>query len=160
FRGVNKPMRRPHKRDEKSSFFSTFVRALFANDLSREEAASTLFRFFRSDHIKEIRFLVYGTVFLFAAYTLTVIVAMDSATVAKYLNFIKSQELQTAPPIQKAGNSEWVEWVKTLITLLGPALGVTGVMIAWGYRSASARLGVVDLFAGEIGTLCRVGTVF
>src|SRR5262249_41650614 len=109
---------------------------------------------------KEIRFLVYGTVFLFAAYTLTVIVAMDSATVAKYLNFIKSQELQTAPPIQKAGNSEWVEWVKTLITLLGPALGVTGVMIAWGYRSASARLGVVDLFAGEIGTLCRVGTVF
>jgi hypothetical protein len=35
-----------------------------------------------------------------------------------------------------------------------------GAVIGWAYRSASARLGVVDLFACEISTLCRVGTIF
>jgi hypothetical protein len=42
----------------------------------------------------------------------------------------------------------------------GPIIAVCGVVIAWAYRSASARLGVVDLFACEISTLCRVGTIF
>ena len=33
------------------------------------------------------------------------------------------------------------------------------LVVAWVYRTASIRLGVVDLFASEITTLCRVGTV-
>jgi len=32
--------------------------------------------------------------------------------------------------------------------------------MGWAYQSASKRLGIVDLFACEIGTLCRVGTIF
>jgi hypothetical protein len=32
--------------------------------------------------------------------------------------------------------------------------------MAWAYLTASKRLGVVDLFACEIATLCRVGTIF
>jgi hypothetical protein len=39
----------------------------------------------------------------------------------------------------------------------GIALG--GVILAWCYQSASKRLGVVNLFACEISTLCKVGTV-
>jgi hypothetical protein len=35
-----------------------------------------------------------------------------------------------------------------------------GAAVAWAYQTASARLGVVDLFACEISTLCRVGTLF
>jgi hypothetical protein len=40
-----------------------------------------------------------------------------------------------------------------------PVLGVVGAVIAWAYQSGSARLGVIDLFACEISTLCRVATV-
>ena len=39
------------------------------------------------------------------------------------------------------------------------ALGVIAAVIAWAYQRGSARLGVVDLFACEISTLCRVATV-
>jgi hypothetical protein len=42
---------------------------------------------------------------------------------------------------------------------LGAVLGVFGAIVAWAYQAASARLGVVDLFACEIGTLCRVSLV-
>jgi hypothetical protein len=44
--------------------------------------------------------------------------------------------------------------------LYQPALPIYGAIVAWAYLSASARLGVVDLFACEILTLCRVGTAF
>jgi hypothetical protein len=40
------------------------------------------------------------------------------------------------------------------------ALGVFGAVLAWAYKVGSARLGVVDLFACEISTLCRVATIF
>jgi hypothetical protein len=38
-------------------------------------------------------------------------------------------------------------------------LGVLSAVIAWAYQRGSARLGVVDLFACEISTLCRVATL-
>jgi hypothetical protein len=40
-----------------------------------------------------------------------------------------------------------------------PFLGVVGIILGWIYRTASNRLGIVDLFAYEITTLCRVGTI-
>ena len=43
--------------------------------------------------------------------------------------------------------------------LFVPVVGVVGAVIAWAYQSGSARLGVIDLFACEISTLCRVATV-
>lgn len=39
-----------------------------------------------------------------------------------------------------------------------PIMGVASGVVAWVYRTAAVRLGVVDLFASEIMTLCRVGT--
>ena len=33
------------------------------------------------------------------------------------------------------------------------------MLLAWTYQAGSARLGVVDLFACEIATLCRVAAV-
>jgi hypothetical protein len=44
-------------------------------------------------------------------------------------------------------------------TFIAPALGVLGAILTWTYQVASARLGVVDLFACEISTLCRVALV-
>jgi len=40
-----------------------------------------------------------------------------------------------------------------------PVLGVFGAVLAWAYQAGSQRLGVVDLFACEISTLCRVVTI-
>ena len=48
--------------------------------------------------------------------------------------------------------------VNTLSTV-GAILTVWAGIVAWLYQRASARLGVVDLFACEIGTLCRVVAV-
>jgi hypothetical protein len=47
-----------------------------------------------------------------------------------------------------------------MFTYMGPAIPIYGLIIGWAYQSASKRLGIVDLFACEIGTLCRVGTIF
>jgi hypothetical protein len=49
--------------------------------------------------------------------------------------------------------------VRQLLTFLAGDLTIGGTIVAWAYQSASKRLGVVDLFACEIITLCRVCTV-
>ena len=49
--------------------------------------------------------------------------------------------------------------VKDIYAPLATILGLGGVAIGWVYRTASSRLGIVDLFAYEITTICRVGTI-
>jgi len=43
--------------------------------------------------------------------------------------------------------------------LCAPVLAAYGAIFAWAYQAANTRLGVVDLFACEISTLCRVAIV-
>ena len=45
--------------------------------------------------------------------------------------------------------------VELTVALVGIALGAGG----WAYQSANARFGVVDIFAAEIATICRVAAV-
>ena len=47
----------------------------------------------------------------------------------------------------------------TFVTAAGAAFGILSAVVAWVYRDGSERLGVVDLFACEISTLCKVATV-
>jgi hypothetical protein len=49
--------------------------------------------------------------------------------------------------------------IETTYKPVGAILGVAGVIMGWVYRTASSRLGIVDLFAYEITTICRVGTI-
>jgi hypothetical protein len=49
--------------------------------------------------------------------------------------------------------------LQDVLAYLGPVIAVCGVILAWVYQQASARLGIVDLFASEIGTICRVITI-
>ena len=42
---------------------------------------------------------------------------------------------------------------------VGAVLLIGGTILSWTYQNGSKRLGVVDLFACEIVTLCRVGTI-
>jgi hypothetical protein len=43
--------------------------------------------------------------------------------------------------------------------LIAAIIGSIAAVMAWAYREGNARLGIVDLFASEIGTLCRVCAV-
>jgi hypothetical protein len=48
---------------------------------------------------------------------------------------------------------------KHFVSVFGPTLAIFGVILSWAYQKGSNRLGIVDLFACEIDTLCRVITV-
>ena len=50
--------------------------------------------------------------------------------------------------------------IDALFKYAGPAITICGAIVAWAYVSASKQLGIIDLFACEIKTLCRVGTIF
>ncbi len=47
----------------------------------------------------------------------------------------------------------------SFLTVFAPVLAAFFGLVAWAYQVGSVRLGVVDLFACEISTLCRVATV-
>jgi hypothetical protein len=49
--------------------------------------------------------------------------------------------------------------VTTTPELLVALLGVVGGIAGWAFQAANTRFGVVDLFAAEIATLCRVAAV-
>jgi hypothetical protein len=102
-------------------------------ELDARDAASTLFRFFRSNHVLDFSLIFnMALVVLVIQIGLTVIaIVMGTPTVAA---------------IATAGASA--------------AISIYGGILAWTYLSASKRLGVVDLFACEIATVCRLGTIF
>ena len=68
------------------------------------------------------------------------------------------------PDVRKSTNG-WI-WVRLAFTSIadsGAFIGAVGAVgcgvLAWTYQAGSARLGVIDLFACEITTLCRVAVV-
>ena len=117
----------------------TLYRAVTAPDeaLSATEAASTIFRFFRSKHVVDFKLI-----FLLALVVLIFHIVIVLLLAVNQTDGIISGTLSS---------------VKNYIV---PAVPVYGVIVGWAYQSASARLGIVDLFACEISTLCRVGTIF
>jgi len=45
------------------------------------------------------------------------------------------------------------------VTYILAVMAASGTVMAWAYQTGSMRLGIVDIFACEIATLCRVGTI-
>ncbi|HEY7387372.1 MAG TPA: hypothetical protein VH640_02610 [Bryobacteraceae bacterium] len=84
---------------------------------------ATAYRLFTSQHVKDLRVIIYGAVLL----------------------------LLSAGGIALVQGGFWA--------FIAPVLAVFGAVVAWAYQVGSARLGVVDLFACEISTLCRVAAV-
>jgi hypothetical protein len=116
------------------------------NELEPHEAASTLFRFFRSVHVRDLKLITALTLALLAIFLgLVILFGIIDA--------------KTATLDGKAHIDPWVDFFKFVATFAGSAIGVSGLVVGWTYQTAAARLGVVDLFACEISTLCRVGTV-
>jgi hypothetical protein len=116
-------------------------------DLTAAESASTLFRFFRSKHVGDLKLIFSLAILLFAIHIVIAILVAISVWVDERF-FL---------PIDK--NSPTADCFKFLISYTAPAVPIYGGIVGWAYLSASARLGIVDLFACEISTLCRVGTI-
>jgi hypothetical protein len=45
------------------------------------------------------------------------------------------------------------------LTYILAVMAASGTVMAWAYQTGGMRLGIVDIFACEIATLCRVGTI-
>jgi hypothetical protein len=121
-------------------------------ELTATESASTLFRFFRSKHVRDLKLIFAAALFVLLSHLIVVfLLGLGSAAHA----FVKP-----APDLWDRFFAATSAFFSFMITYVGPAIPVYGVIVGWAYQSASSRLGIVDLFGCEIGTLCRVGTIF
>ena len=115
--------------------------------------SSTFERLGRSRHVADLRLIFSVTVIL-------MIVGVIAA-----LAFCFEYQVVSNWKELHGSTSDW-PWVRqafAAIVASGPFVGAIfilgGGVLAWTYQAGSARLGVVDLFACEIATLCRVGAV-
>lgn len=104
----------------------------------KRDEASTFTRLRSSRHVAELRLIFY--------------VAVTAALVASSLAILIELE------VIKGGSPNVYTWADT-VKFVGAILLAGSTIMAWAYQTGSRRLGVVDLFACEIATLCRVGTV-
>ncbi len=104
--------------------------------------AATIDRFFGSQHVADLRFIVAVALMLLCISVVPCLIyAFETATPSDQLGF------------------RAVQIIGKLVTLLTTLVALFGAICAWAYKVGSARLGVVDLFACEMNTLCRVATV-
>ncbi len=103
------------------------------------DPAATIDRVFTSQHLDDLRLII---AFAFVAVGLLFGIGVV-VLIVPILSFLWSH------------SANW-GLVSGYWMLFTPALGVFGAVLAWAYQAGSQRLGVVDLFACEIGTLCRV----
>jgi hypothetical protein len=130
----------PHGKASRLSHFVLW-RALFSKDedLDARDAASTLFRLFRSKHVRDLKVVLYAACLLLSLCVVSVVSWAFFGGIAALFD-------PKGPP--------------AAVALVGSIVPISGAIVAWTYLTASKRLGVVDLFACEIATLCRVGTIF
>ena len=138
-----------NNRPEQSGLLSGFSAAALSraigwvadSDLSAEESASTLFRFFRSRHVRDLKLIFTVALFVCLSHIALVLLIAVIDAVAGAFDSVSA-------------------CFSFIFKYVGPGIPIYGVVMGWAYQSASKRLGIVDLFACEIGTLCRVGTIF
>lgn len=114
--------------------------------LSTPDPAATINRLFQSQHVADLRWIV-----VLAQIGLVIMFLVAGGAVVSEI----SHQLHTS----KVDSIDWWPAILAALKFLGPAVVAFAGICAWAYQAGSARLGVVDLFACEIGTLCRVSTV-
>lgn len=124
-----------------------------ARRVSSGDAHATVDRLFVSRHVKDLRLIVAATwigilVILFAG----PVIAIWAQVVTQWRDFDAHQSNWIFVRVALTGLANFLVFVT-------PVLAVFGGVLAWAYQVGSARLGVVDLFACEISTLCRITTV-
>jgi hypothetical protein len=127
--------------------------------LEPKNASKTLFRFFRSQHVVDLKLIAYLAVVLFLLYLfVNVVIALTTPLVNLCTEHDKYHDTSTI--IGHGLDVLITRVIPQVGNFVSPAIPITGAVLAWTYLSAATRLGVVDLFACEISTLCRVGTIF
>jgi hypothetical protein len=150
--------------------------------------AATLDRLLSSRHVKDLQLIVvvaFTALVLVFLFGLPLVVGNEllssapSTVQLEVANKVAIEVPSSLPivveykPISPASSSVWAAIFNRAMYVLRavfagtgkffaffvPVLGVVGAVIAWAYQSGSARLGVIDLFACEISSLCRVATV-
>jgi len=123
--------------------------------LSTGDDEATVDRLFASRHVTDLRLIIAGA--LFAA-LLVLVVGAPLAALQQSVNDWADISKHVRGP--HTGDWFWVKyWISVSVSffaVFAPVLAVVSGVIAWAYQVGSARLGVVDLFACEISTLCRV----
>jgi hypothetical protein len=102
------------------------------------DSKATIDRLFVSQHVQDLRLII--------AFTLIAVLSVFALGLPGSLAY-------------GFYNHNVVSTFAKFVTFFTPVLGVFGAVLAWAYQTGSARLGIVDLFACEIDTLCRVALV-
>jgi hypothetical protein len=114
-----------------------------AHRLRSMDPRATLNRLFSSIHVKDLQLIIaLAFIAVVLVFVVGLVLSIESAIMSQQTDEASSHIAFTA--------------VRSFLSVFGPVLGVFGAVFAWCYQIGSARLGVVDLFACEISTLCRV----
>jgi hypothetical protein len=134
-------------------FLSSLSPLTILRQLRQRQESATFERLKSSQHVADLR-LIFSVSFM---------IMVAGAVFALPFCF-EREVIGNWKEIQSA-NSAWI-WVRMAFAAIadsGPFIGaivaIGGGVLAWTYQSGSARLGVIDLFACEIATLCRVAAV-
>jgi hypothetical protein len=116
------------------------------------DQAATVDRLFASQHVKDLRLIV-------ATALIAVLLIFVIGVLLSYNEM--PRQLSGFPTRHANWSSLHLVFAVagTFLPIFVPVLAVFGVILAWAYQVGSVRLGVVDLFACEISTLCRVTTI-
>jgi hypothetical protein len=134
-----------HAPQSSAPFVTHLIRLILApiaHMLRTGDPHATVDRLFSSRHVKDLRLIIATSLGLFYVVFLIAI----ALSVAKQI---------AHPHLISFGFTEFGK----VLALFGPVIAVIGAVLAWAYQVGSARLGVVDLFACEISTLCKVATI-
>jgi hypothetical protein len=117
------------------------------------DPAATIDRLFTSRHVRDLQLIIA------VAFIILLLIF-----IVGFCFSLENQVLSEWPSIASR-KSDWVlirvalASVVSFLAFFSPVFVIFGAIVAWAYQVGSARLGVVDLFACEISTLCRVAAV-
>jgi hypothetical protein len=134
-------------------FLSSLSPPKILRQLRQGQESSTFERLSASRHIADLRLIFSVTViFMIAASVLALMFCFELRVMSNWTDI-------------QSSHSGWI-WARLAFSSIADAgvfIGAIGAVgcgvLAWTYQTGSARLGVVDLFACEIATLCRVAAV-
>ena len=116
------------------------------------DPTDTVDRLFKSQHVNDLRLIVAAAfVLTLLLFTIALVAAVSYCSIA-WTHADTSSLPGLVVFLAENGGVHF-------LAVFTPALAVFGAILAWAYQVGSARLGVVDLFACEIDTLCRVITI-
>jgi hypothetical protein len=95
---------------------------------------------------------------LFGIAVLATLAALFGAKIAELVLSVWGSPHQAVPGLLQSFLIGVPASTDTLVLQAG-LLTVAGGIVSWAYQAANTRFGVVDIFAAEIATLCRVAAV-